>query len=310
MRFLIDTCISIMQQRAVNATKVNWPVVKQTALTMAKGIDNPAQLGSVMRYLYKSVDDYHGAFFYKDSTFRWTKNQRVISDSIMNEWKKGVVSITKVFAGNVGYLRIPSMPISKEEDFNTKAQSLNDSLCSLLSRNVKGIILDLRLNGGGAMHPMILGVHNLLQSGLAGAFYADKKQNWVLSDTSFSVDGVVISKITPKCTIDGRAMPVVLLIGPGTGSSGEFLIIPFRNRPNTKLLGTTTAGLVTAVTGIPVNDTAFMNLSVSYGGDRTGKVYKTAFSPDILVDSPDKFNDLEHDEKVQAAVNWIQKQLR
>jgi carboxyl-terminal processing protease len=201
------------------------------------------------------------------------------------------------------------MPISKEEDFNTKAQSLNDSLCSLMSRNVKGVILDLRLNGGGAMHPMILGVHNLLQPGVVGAFYAGGKQTWVLSDNSFSVDGVIISKISPLCSIDGRSMPVILLIGPGTGSSGEFLIIPFKTRPNTKLLGTTTSGYVTTVTGIPVGETAFMNLSVSYGGDRNGKVYRKAFTPDILLDSLDKFNDLEHDAKVQAAINWIQKRL-
>ena len=163
VRFLIDTSISIMQNRSVNADKVDWQTVRINALTMAKAIDSPAQLGPVMRYLYQSVDDYHGAFFYKDSTFRWVKQHYSISDSIMNEWKKGVVSVTKVFNGNIGYLRVPSMPVSNEEDFHTKAQRLNDSLCSLLSKNIEGIILDLRLNGGGAMHPMILGLQNLLE---------------------------------------------------------------------------------------------------------------------------------------------------
>jgi C-terminal processing protease CtpA/Prc len=223
----------------------------------------------------------------------------------MNEWKKGVVAVTRVFNADVGYLRIPSMPIRNEDDFNTKAQELNDSLCLLFTKNIKGLILDLRLNGGGAMHPMILGLHNLLQPGTVGAFYDKGKEDWVLSDTSFSVNGVIISKIVPKCTANGRSMPVVLLIGSGTGSSGEFMIIPFKTRPNTKLLGTITSGYVTAVTGMQLSNTAFMNLSVSYGGDNKGKIYREAFAPDVIADSPDKFNDLENDEKIRAAIRLI-----
>ncbi len=144
-----------MKNNAVNANNVNWDTLKKNALTKSQEINNSYELGSVMRYLYQSINDFHGAFFYKDSTFQWHRDNKTVSDSIMNEWKKGVDSKTMVLAKNIGYLRIPSMPISAQDDFNTKAQKLNDSLCSLLEKNIKGIILDLRLDGGGAMHPMI-----------------------------------------------------------------------------------------------------------------------------------------------------------
>ena len=122
VKFLIDTTISIMKSNAVNANTVDWIVIRKDALMKAKDVINPYQLGPTMRYIYKSINDFHGAFFYKDSTFQWRRDEPDVSDSIMNEWKKGVRSITMVLDNNIGYLRIPSMPVATKEDFNSKAQ--------------------------------------------------------------------------------------------------------------------------------------------------------------------------------------------
>jgi hypothetical protein len=305
VKFLIDTSISIMKQNAVNASQVNWEVLRKDALKKAANITNPYQLGEVMRYLYKSINDFHGAFFYRDSTFRWSQNELVVSDSIMNEWKKRSGVKTKLLPGNIGYLRIPSMPVANKEEFSTKAQNLNDSLCSLLTKNIKGIILDLRLNGGGAMHPMILGVEQLLKQGHVGSFRVKKEDNWFINNNGFYVDTSLLSKITPACTIDAQNIPVVMLISPATGSAAECLIISFKGRKNIVLLGSATAGYVTVNAGFPINDMAFMNLAIGYSADRNGKVYTTAIAPDIPFTSTDKFNDIEGDEKVKAAMQWL-----
>lgn len=305
VRFLIDTTISIMKNNAVNANTVEWDTLRSNALMKAKNIDNPYELGSTMRYLYKSINDFHGAFFYKDSTFQWHLSEPVVSDSIMNEWKKGVQSITMVLDKNIGYLRIPSMLVATQDDFNTKAQKLNDSLCSLLDKNIKGVILDLRLDGGGAMHPMILGVEQLLGQGYVGSFRVKKQENWFIKDNGFFVDTVLYSKINPRCNINAQNIPVVMLTGSHTGSAAECFIIAFKGRKNTVLLGSKTAGYVTVNNGIPINDTAFMNLAVGYNADRNEKIYKDAIEPDIPFTSVDKFNDIVNDEKVKAAIKWL-----
>jgi C-terminal processing protease CtpA/Prc len=299
-----------MKNNAVNANTVNWDTVRTNALLRAKNIGNPYGLGSAMRYLYKSINDFHGAFFYKDSTFQWHQNQPVVSDSIMNEWKKGVQSVAMILDKNIGYLRIPSMPVANQDDFNTKAQKLNDSLCLLLNKNVKGLILDLRLDGGGAMHPMILGVEQLLPKGYLGSFRVKKKEGWFIRDNGFFVDTTLYSKINPACTINAQKMPVVMLISPHTGSAAECFIIAFKGRNNTVLLGSKTAGYVTVNTGIPINDTAFINLAVGYNADRNGHIYKEAIEPDIPFTGIDKFNDIAHDEKVKAAMTWLKRRVR
>ena len=89
VKFLIDTTISIMKNNAVDAKTIDWDTLRSNALMKAKNINNPYELGPTMRYLYKSINDFHGAFFYKDSTFKWHANESAVPDSIMNEWKKG-----------------------------------------------------------------------------------------------------------------------------------------------------------------------------------------------------------------------------
>ena len=310
VKFLIDTTISIMKNNSVNANTVNWDILRSNALMQAKNINNPYDLGFTMRYLYKSINDFHGAFFWKDSMFQWRHEGPAISDSIMNEWKKGVQSITMVLDKNTGYLRIPPMAGGSKEDYDSKAQTLNDSLCVLLNKNIKGIILDARLDGGGAMFPMILGVKQLLSQGFLGSFRTKKKEDWFIKNNGFFIDTTLLTEVKPKCDVNAENIPIVILVGPGTGSSGEFFLMAFKGRKNTILVGSKTAGWVTVNTGIPINDTASMNLSIGYGADRNGNMYKEALEPDITITSVDKFNDIANDETVKAAIKWLKPHTR
>jgi hypothetical protein len=310
VRFLVDTTIRIMQQRSVNTGSIDWNQLKEQAHKASADISDPNQLGPVIRTLFKSMNDFHGRFFYKDSMFQWSRGPRPVSDSIMNEWKKRSGVKTHLLENNIGYLRIPSMPYSGREDCDHKAQSLNDSLCMLLEQNIKGLVIDLRINGGGAMYPMILGVTQLLEHGQIGSFEPNKKnEKWYLTDTSFSFDTNILAGITPKCRIPAQHMPVVILVSPSTGSSAEFLIIAFKGRPKTVLLGSPTAGYITGIQEFTINNTASVLLSTSYGVDRNGIAYKEAITPDIPFMSEDSFNDIPHDAKVGAAVKWLRKNM-
>ena len=70
VKFLIDTCITIMKQNSVNANTVNWNEIEKNALAKAAGITDAYKLGPAMRYIYESVDDFHGTFYYGDSSFK------------------------------------------------------------------------------------------------------------------------------------------------------------------------------------------------------------------------------------------------
>ena len=307
VEFLVDTSITIMQNNAVNADKIDWPTVKQTALNEATTLTSPYQLGNVMRNLYKAIGDFHGAFFYRDSIFRWNGSNLVISDSVKKEWNKHSGIKTALLNYNIGYLRVPSMPGDSKATFSKKAQALNDSLCLLLTKNIQGLILDLRLDGGGAVHSMILGLEQLLGQGKMGSFQSKTKENWIIKDNKLLIDTAVMASIMPKSVTDASKIPVVLLVGSGTGSSGEFLVMAFKGRKKTILMGTQTAGYVTINNGFAIKNVAFMNLSIGYGTDRNDVLYTKFLTPDILLTHVDRFNNLNDDEKVIAAMMWLKK---
>ena len=309
VQFLIDTTITIMKANAVNAEKVNWVSIKQDAYKQAENLDSPYEFGGVMRGIFKSIGDFHGQFFQGDSSFRWQGKPLVISDEVKNEWKKSSGIKTGVLENNIGYLRVPGMSQGNgRPDWDRKAQALNDSLSVLLSQHVKGLILDLRIDGGGVMFPMMLGLKNLLGEGNIGSFQTKKSQMWSIKSNKFLIDTSVLAAINPKPSVDARSLPCVLLIGPGTGSSGEFLVMAFKGRSNTTLMGTETAGYVTINNGFFIKDKSSMNLSVGYGRDRKGRNYTQAIQPDIVLNSADNFNNLLDDAKVKAAIKWLKSQ--
>jgi hypothetical protein len=305
VKFLIDTSIALMKNNAANRDKVDWEGIEKNVYSQIGKKDSPYELGPTFRMLFKSLNDFHGAFYCWDSTYKWKRPEPEYSDSIKNEWKKGVFLQKAILQNDIGYLRVPYMSFAERSELDKKAQSLNDSLCALLDNKVTGIILDLRLNGSGAMFPMMLGLEQLLKNGKIGSF-TNNLGDWILKGNSFYVDTTILTSINPKCTIPDKDIPVVVLIGRATGSSGEFLAIAFKKRKNTVFVGTETAGYITATKGFKINDAVTLLLSTGYGKDRAGEIYDRALSPDIYSKEPDSFNDIKNDKKVLAAIKWIQ----
>ena len=104
---------------------------------------------------------------------------------------------------------------------------------------------------------------------------------------------------------DWQNIPVAVLIGPGTSSSGEFLAISFKKRKNTIFIVSNTAGYVTATQGYKINEAVTHLLSTGYGIDRESQIYDHSLSPDIYIKEPDSFNDIKNDKMVLTAIQWI-----
>lgn len=303
---LIDTTVALMQKQSVNAKKADWVQVKQNALLKAAHAATPYQAGNALRYLMQSVNDYHGTIFYGDSAFKYEPKPYIVSDSIRQQWNRRADIKTAMLNSRVGYLRVPSMVNGSKRQLDSLAIGLSDSLCRLLSHNkLKGLVLDLRINGGGAMYPMMLGLEQLLGQGRIGSSITGTTSYWIIKDHGFYLDNLMTS-IKPTCYTNATTLPVAVVTGNATGSSGEFLAMTFKGRKNTVFVGETTGGYVTTITGYPLTKNAYIYLSTGYSADRTGHVYTEALKPDIPVSGPDKFNNLKQDAKIAAAAKWIE----
>lgn len=300
---VLDITIAIMKVNSTNSKQVDWTTLTSDAYKLAENAKVPEDLGNSIRFLFKSLSDFHGRLRYKDSIFRWEKEKIVLNDVYRAAFRKKGNKFFAKQIGEFGYLRIPT---TDQEITKERGQALQDKLCKLLSAKPKGLIFDLRLNYGGTMWPMILGVSNVLQKGIVGGFYfADGSvSNWIIDKENIYEGENKITSITSKCA-PNYEIPIVILTGPWTASAAEDVVIAFKTRPNTIFIGEPTTGATTSVNGFKVDDDSWINLSVASLMDKNKVLYKGKIQPDILIIDGDDFSNLQNDSKVKRAIEYI-----
>ncbi|WP_291432104.1 S41 family peptidase [Deinococcus sp.] len=180
-------------------------------------------------------------------------------------------------------------------------------ITELYSAGARKWIVDLRLNEGGNMYPMLAGIGPLTGEGPLGAFVRDGETwSWGYQDGAVSVDGQVNSRITgqPHPPLDAD-IPVAVLLSPLTSSSGEIVALSFQGRPATRFFGEPTQGLTSANGPYPLPDGATIWLATCYEADRTGQVYTAEVHPDLLVHTEWGDYLTPEDEVMNAAQAWL-----
>lgn len=168
-------------------------------------------------------------------------------------------------------------------------------------------VVDLRLNEGGNMYPMLAGIGPLAGESRLGAFVRDDASwAWAYHDGAASVDGHVNSRVSgaPHAVL-APEVPVAVLISPLTGSSGEILAISFKGRAATRFFGEPTQGLTSANSPYPLADGAELWLATSYEADRTGQLYTAEVHPDVHVPTDWGEYLTEKDAVLLAALEWV-----
>ena len=307
VKIFVDSALNIMQKHSMYSGKVNWKEVRLKVKDLAAHAKNYANAGEAVKYAFNALGDRHGWLVLDDKDYRnpdFKPDTGRLSANIKAAAAKG----PKVYAGKVdGYVYI-SIPFFGGQDtvsMNAFAQRIQDSLCNYLSRDTKGVILDLRLNAGGNLYPMVVGVSNIY-----GSQYEKGKSfagDWEIKDHQVKLSETFYARLKTNCG-DYTHLPVAVLVGPVTGSSGEFLAIGFSTRPNSILIGERTAGFTTANMGylLPGKDNGIV-LSESVAIDKNGLSYPDGITPQILVKGDDFFH-WENDPKIQVALAWLKKQ--
>ncbi len=122
----------------------------------------------------------------------------------------------------------PDVADLRSDDFTDKTpQEVEAALKGLLASAPKGLVWDLRYNGGGRMNSTQQVLDLFLDEGMA--FYARTKEG----------------KLIPYPTRSGgiaEKVPLVVLIGPGTYSAPETAAASIADRGRGKLIGETTYG--------------------------------------------------------------------
>lgn len=309
----IDKTLSIIHNNALSKDKINWKSLRMDIYEKTKDANNIEEILPIYPYIFEKIEDHHGWLSYKDKNYRWDKNSQKQKNEIVKDAVKKYENVYATLLNKtIGYLRIPGNSDFGAKKMDSIASNIVDQINKINSNKIKGWIIDLRINTGGNMYPMIAGISNLIGDNekLGGFVTSDNQSDgeWLLKNGNIYVDSNrVLDRKKLKKPIK-KELPIAVLISGYTASSGEMIAITFIGRSKTKLFGEESAGYTTSNQGFKIDENSGLNLAVSYVTDRTGKIYAENIKPDFEIIGGDNFEDLKYDVKIIKSLKWLKKE--
>ncbi len=241
----VDSLYTFIKFNSIHRTTVDW---KQIDKSFNEQIKNSKSLNDTMNCfvtVLKNLKDVHSQIFLNNQYYG---HYTSFEDSVLVRLKplndKAISETNKVFTQNIvkgiGYIRVPTFQVFNPEQINDFAQTLADSVSKLTKNCKKGLIIDLRLNGGGNIYPMLSGLSQLLGNKTIG-YETDVNDSvirtWEILNGNFIIGDYQTTNITFKTNPKLEKIPIVIIIGPVTKSAGSMVAIAFRGRPNTYFIG-------------------------------------------------------------------------
>lgn len=307
----LDKSLEIIQANALNSNKINWSKLHKDVYEKASGATRYEDILSIYPYIFEQIDDHHGSLKYKGKTYGWNKQASVkVSNVISAATDKYVKVDAKVIGKDIGYILVPGNSDFGGKKMDSIIRNIKQAIARVHNKKIKGWILDLRVNTGGNMYPMIAGLTELIGDGNVGRFVTPSNKSegeWIIKNNMFFVDTNKVSSIAYNGYRIKQDIPLAVLISGNTASSGEMTAITTVGRKNSILIGEPSANYTTINQGFKLNAYSGLNLAVNYVSDRNGKVYYKQIEPDKLVKNGDNFEVLSADNKVKDAIIWIRK---
>lgn len=169
----LDKSLTLLQTYSLERNKVDWPQLRQAVYQRAQGAQTIRDLLPLYSYIFEQLKDDHGWLTYQNKTYKWRNKARLPypNATVKAELAKKPGIQVKLLSHHVGYLRLPGINAGGSlEKQRVAAQMVLDSVCRLNSDKITAWIIDLRLNDGGAMAPMLGGIAPLIGDGHLGGF--------------------------------------------------------------------------------------------------------------------------------------------
>ncbi|MCX2485813.1 S41 family peptidase [Pedobacter sp. MR2016-24] len=311
VKVFIDKSLALIQANSINRDKIDWQMLKKDVYDKADGADDYAAVAAIFPYIFEHIDDHHGVLKYKDKSYYWKSNEPYLNKVVINAIKRYDTLVVKLLDKHTGYILLPGNNDFSGKNINKEAQAIRRAIAAVNTRQIRGWVLDLRLNTGGSMFQMLAGLSELIGEGKIGSFvnqHGEEDGEWILKGGNIYLDQQQVSTLPSTGLQKNELIPLAVLISGRTASSGEVVAISTIGRKRSILIGENTAGYTTANEGFKINSLAGLNLAVDYDADRNGKIYKKYISPDVLINGEDNFEDINLDMKVNQALKWLKKQ--
>ena len=198
---------------------------------------------------------------------------------------------SKMLDDNIGYIQIASFNDGTADEFKSAYNEIKDSV-------KKGLVIDLRNNGGGVVDESLKIAETMVEKGKTLLITADKNKN----------EKVDKSKENPIINV-----PVILLINNYTASASEILAGTLKENCGYKIVGIQSYGKGVIQSIYSFKDGTGLKVTMEeYFTPNHNVINKVGISPDIGVDLDDEWKNIsnvpyENDLQLQRAVEELNK---
>ncbi|GAB5553191.1 MAG: hypothetical protein Sapg2KO_27820 [Saprospiraceae bacterium] len=291
----LKVALDSIKRHALYRDSVDLEGLYEKATWIAGNAQTAVEVHMATEYLLKGLQDGHSLFMSATSRAKWENNDSESSINFSSALK----------AGAYGYLSVPGFHSNDSLAKIAFADTLRQQINNLYKQNIKGWIIDLRANDGGNMNPMLAGLELLFSSDTLG-YLVDirgKKEAWGRGAAFEKYNGEDYVQPTIDATLQ-QTLPIAVLYGNRTGSSGEIVILSFVGNEKTQSFGQASFGLTTGNSEMALPDGSYLFLAATRMADRNGKIYKGSILPDFPIEVSSSDKDLT----LKKARDWLDQQ--
>jgi carboxyl-terminal processing protease len=186
--------------------------------------------------------------------------------------------------GKVGYIALHQFGDHSMDE-------VREALAEFSGQNLKGIIIDLRFNGGGYLDGAVELTSMFLNEGLVVQVEkrgGETEQLKVLGNAAFA------------------SVPLAIMINEGSASASEIVAGALQDQGRAKIIGMTSFGKGTVQDVIDLPGGSSLRVTVAHWLTPKGKnLAKEGIEPDIRIDRSAEDFQTERDPQLDAALVWI-----
>jgi carboxyl-terminal processing protease len=310
---MVNAMVDYAKTHAVHRSHVNWDSLEKLRYFSVDPAKPDSGLITAADRLLRVLNDDHGFLVYKGEALRnpvGHKGGSSKKSGMTDVLFRGKSMAPQMLTANIAYIRIPTVWALTKEEVARKVSEIEKAICGLNYHAGTNWIIDFRLNNGGNFRPMLTGIANLAGEGVCLYFASDdhKEQEWTLKNDGLYANGILETPRSTSCDVPDYHPKIAVLMGGGSSSAAEDVIVALKGRKGTRFFGEETKGKVTVNSTITLDENTHFSFITSKLKDRDGHVYTEAVKPDVRITTEDNFGDLEKDPKVMAAMKWLNEQ--
>jgi len=149
-------------------------------------------------------------------------------------------------------------------------EQVRDEVRTMVDAGVKGVVLDLRDNGGGLFSEAVDVASAFIENGEIVTYKARSAE-----DVVYDAEGDAFGEL-----------PLVVLVNEGTASASEIVAGALQDRDRAMVIGTTTYGKGSVQEVLPLTDSSALKLTIArYFTPEGTDINGHGIKPDVLVDA-------------------------